>query len=100
MIRPCWRAYVTAFDITRRTVGLVFNECVHGSEQVNVGHGDGQPRNFRTRSKKKKPIEEYLKHQARFKHLTEKNIKEIQKDVDSQWEYLQRLCGMWDAPAG
>ena len=61
---------------------------------------DGRKFKLSRRSKKKKPIEEYLKHQTRFKHLTEKNIKDIQKDVDSQWEYLQRLCGMWDAPAG
>lgn len=42
--------------------------------------------------KNKKPIEEYLNLQGRFKHLTKQNIKKIQMDVDSQWEYLQSLC--------
>jgi len=46
--------------------------------------------------KEKKPIEEYLKTQGRFKHLfAEKNkevIKEIQKQVDEEWKRLQKLA--------
>jgi len=36
----------------------------------------------------KKPVEEYLKLQARFKHLSEKEIEEIQKKVDINWKKL------------
>lgn len=46
--------------------------------------------------KAKKPVEEYLQLQGRFKHLftggNENYIQEIQKDVDANWEYLQSLA--------
>lgn len=45
-------------------------------------------------NKNPKPIEEFLKGQGRFKHLfAEKNkdvISDIQKEIDSNWENLQR----------
>ncbi len=37
-----------------------------------------------------KPIQEYLKLQGRFKHLTEKEIKQIQKIVNDEWELLNK----------
>ena len=46
--------------------------------------------------KKKKPIEEYMKLQGRFKHLFrpgfEETIESMQRDVDENWRYLQRLA--------
>lgn len=46
---------------------------------------------------RKKPVEEYLKPQGRFKHLFadesgKEYIEQIQKDVDAGWEYLQKLA--------
>lgn len=45
--------------------------------------------------KDKKPVEEYLKLQGRFKHLFRKGFEEdvarIQNDVDGNWEYLKSL---------
>ncbi len=35
-----------------------------------------------------KPVEEYLKLQKRFKHLTPEDVKEVQKRVDAYWERL------------
>ena len=47
--------------------------------------------------KEKKPIEEFLKVQGRFKHLfkpgNEHLIAEIQADVDKRWEELLKKCG-------
>ncbi len=40
---------------------------------------------------KKKPVEEYLKTQGRFKHLQPENIKVIQKHVDSENERLEHI---------
>ena len=37
-----------------------------------------------------KPVNEYLQLQRRFTHLKEKNIKEIQKNIDKNWELLQK----------
>ncbi len=35
-----------------------------------------------------KPVEEYLKLQKRFKHLTPEDVKQVQKHVDAYWERL------------
>ena len=37
---------------------------------------------------KRKPVEEYIKLQGRFAHLTEEEIAAIQKQVDAEWEKL------------
>ncbi|UCB57573.1 MAG: pyruvate ferredoxin oxidoreductase [Candidatus Omnitrophota bacterium] len=51
---------------------------------------------FTYKPKERKPIEEFLKPQGRFKHLfKEENkhiIAEIQKEVDSNWQRLEHLC--------
>lgn len=38
-----------------------------------------------------KPVEEYLKTQGRFKHLTKEQIAEIQEYVDEEYERLQKI---------
>ncbi len=35
------------------------------------------------------PVQEYLLKQGRFKHLTQKQIQQIQMDVDEEWEKLR-----------
>ena len=40
------------------------------------------------------PVEEFLKGQARFKHLTKKEVREIQEAVDREWE-LYRAGEYW-----
>lgn len=44
------------------------------------------------KTKKKKPIVEYLKTQGRFKHLVESEIQAIQKGVDDRYEELRWLA--------
>ncbi len=41
---------------------------------------------------KPKPVEEYLKRQRRFRHLTEEEIRKIQARVDTEYERLLRLA--------
>ena len=55
--------------------------------------------------KEKKPVQEFLKLQGRFKHLftpTENTelIAEIQADIDKKWEWLNKMCGEACLPAG
>lgn len=61
-------------------------EVVEGKYRINV-----TPRN-------KKPVEEWLKAQGRFKHLFEaKNahlLETFQKKVDEEWEKLQKKTGV------
>jgi pyruvate ferredoxin oxidoreductase beta subunit len=46
--------------------------------------------------RERKPIEEFLKPQGRFKHLfTPENaelLKDVQAEVDRYWEYIQKRC--------
>ena len=44
----------------------------------------------------RKPVSEYIKSQGRFKHLTEKDIEEIQKRVNNEIKRLKDLekCGV------
>ena len=46
----------------------------------------------------KKPVEEYLKTQGRFRHLFKPEnkhiIEEIQKEVDRRWQKILKLCGI------
>ncbi|HJW97297.1 MAG TPA: thiamine pyrophosphate-dependent enzyme [archaeon] len=42
-----------------------------------------------TRRPQKKPVQEYLNLQGRFRHLTPENIKEIQQMTDRRWEELE-----------
>ena len=41
---------------------------------------------------KPKPVTEYVKLQGRFRHLTEKDLKQIQRTVDWEWERLLRMA--------
>lgn len=43
-----------------------------------------------TKNTNKKPVKEYLRLQGRFKNLSEKEIKEIQKSVDEEYKNLLR----------
>ena len=46
--------------------------------------------------KNKKPIEDFIKPQGRFKHLFKKGnehlIEQFQKEVDDRWEQLLKFC--------
>lgn len=41
---------------------------------------------------KPKPVSEYVKLQGRFRHLTEEDIKQIQRTVDWEWERLLKMA--------
>ncbi len=42
---------------------------------------------------KRKPVEEYLKPQGRFRHLTDNDVAQIQKVVDTTLDYYAKLNG-------
>ena len=49
------------------------------------------------KSKERKPIKEWMEVQGRYKHLfrseNEHVIKEIQEEIDKNWEKLLAKCG-------
>lgn len=48
---------------------------------------------FTKEIKKRKPVEEYLRLQGRFKHLTPADVAEVQKLVDLEYEELEAKVG-------
>ena len=42
--------------------------------------------------KDKKPVNDYLRLQGRFRHLTEDQIATVQAEVDARWERLIKGC--------
>jgi len=42
--------------------------------------------------REKKPIDDYLRIQGRFRHLTDDEVKFMQEQVDKKWEKLLRKC--------
>jgi len=38
-----------------------------------------------------KPVQEYLKAQGRFKHLSDEEIKKIQRHIDEEWERFEKI---------
>jgi pyruvate ferredoxin oxidoreductase beta subunit len=80
---PCptgWRfAESETIQVARLAVETgfwVLYEIEHGSMKVNY------------RPEKRKPVEEYLKAQGRFKGLTPENIQALQAWVDKRWEEM------------
>jgi pyruvate ferredoxin oxidoreductase beta subunit len=53
---------------------------------------DGRKYTLQMRKRPKRPVEDYLKTQKRYRHLSEENIAEIQQSVDENWEYLEHLA--------
>jgi len=43
---------------------------------------------------KRKPIEEYLKGQGRFRHMTSEDVEVLQKWIDRSWEKYKKLQSM------
>ena len=55
-----------------------------------------QSKTIALKPERKKPVEEYLKTQRRFRHLfkpeNKQIIEEIQSEVDRRWQKLLKAC--------
>ncbi|RLG44528.1 MAG: pyruvate ferredoxin oxidoreductase [Thermoproteota archaeon] len=99
-LTPCNRGWRFPTNLTIKIAQLAVETCIFPL----VEYEDGQWRLTDTsltiakNPQKKKPIEEYLKLQGRFKHLfTPENrhvIKEIQEDVDRRWQQILERTGL------
>ncbi len=54
---------------------------------------DGEDFNLTYRPAQKKPIDEYLQRQRRFRGLEEEQVGAMQRQVDRNWEKLLQLAG-------
>jgi len=85
---PCPTGWRTPSDLAPELSILAVETKVFPLYEVEDGRRytlNHQPRGF--------PVREYLLKQGRFKHLNEEQIRQIQMDVDEEWERLKQRAG-------
>jgi len=85
VIIPCLPGWGVADDAAVKTARLAVETGVFPLFEVEDGINYTMSDNT-----KNKPVEEYLKIQKRYRHLSAEDVKVIQADVDQEWERLQR----------
>ncbi|MCX8147418.1 MAG: pyruvate synthase subunit PorB [Candidatus Woesearchaeota archaeon] len=83
---PCVPGWGHASNLTVEMAKLAFKTKIYPLFEIENGI-----LTISNRPSKELPVEEFLLKQERFKHLTEKEIEEIQRFVDDQWEKLVKL---------
>lgn len=94
VISPCTAGWKYPSEMTIKIAKLAVETCIWPLYEIENGVWK---LNFNP-GKNKKPVEDYLKLQGRFKHLfTNENkhiIKIIQDMVDENWAKLKKRCGV------
>jgi len=97
---PCPRGWRSETSKTVEISRLAVETCIFPLWEAENGEYKLSPQSkvIALRPERKKPIEEYLRTQGRFRHLFKPEnkyvIDEIQKEVDRRWQKLLKLCGM------
>jgi pyruvate/2-oxoacid:ferredoxin oxidoreductase beta subunit len=88
MLVPCPTGWKTPSDISPELSILAVETNVfplyevEGGRKYTINH---EPRHL--------PVQEYLLKQGRYRHLKEEQIRQIQMDVDEEWERLKQKTG-------
>jgi len=92
ILSPCYRGWRFPMEEGIEICRLAADTCIWPLFEIENGNWK-----LNHKPKVKKPVEEYLKIQGRFRHLfKEANkhiIEEIQTEVDKNWENLLQKCG-------
>jgi len=82
ILAPCPTGWKYPSEKTVTLGKLAYETCIYPMYEVREGKYTVR------KPAKKKPVEEYLKLQGRFKHLTNRELHFMQKNVDLAWEKL------------
>ncbi len=92
IMAPCHRGWRYPMERTVELAKLAFETCIWPLYEVEEGGWK-----LTAKPRQKKPVEEFLKTQGRFRHLftpeNEGQIQVIQDFVDREWETLLKRCG-------
>ncbi len=88
MLVPCPTGWKTPSDISPELSILAVETNVFPLYEVENGK-----RYTINREPRCLPVQEYLLRQGRFRHLREEQIKQIQTDVDDEWDTLKSRAG-------
>ncbi|NVM04348.1 MAG: pyruvate ferredoxin oxidoreductase [Candidatus Helarchaeota archaeon] len=91
ILSPCYRGWRFLMEEGIEICRLAVDTCIWPLFEIENGNWK-----LNYKPKEKKPVEEYLKLQGRFRHLfREENkhiIEEMQAEVDKNWEDLLKKC--------
>ena len=92
IIQPCVLGWKYPSDQSIELAKLAVDTCFWPLYEVEEGEYK-----LTYRPKEKKPVEDWLKRQGRFRHLFKPEnaeiLKEIQEDIDTRWSRLLAKCG-------
>jgi pyruvate ferredoxin oxidoreductase beta subunit len=92
LLSPCVVGWVYDEKLGVELARLAVESCFFPLYEIENGYQLRITKKVAT----KKPIEEYLRPQGRFKHLfkdgMEEEIRKMQHDVDERWAYLNRIA--------
>ncbi|MGQ9471239.1 MAG: 3-methyl-2-oxobutanoate dehydrogenase subunit beta [Candidatus Aminicenantales bacterium] len=86
---PCPSGWKSRPEDTVKLARLAVQTCLFPLYEIEKG----EKYVLNIKPREKKPVAEYLRLQGRFHHLTEKEIKLIQEEIDHNWARLLRLGG-------
>jgi pyruvate ferredoxin oxidoreductase beta subunit len=90
---PCPRGWRSAYNKTVEIAKIAVDTGFWPLFEVEEGEWK-----LTKKVRERKPIEEFLKPQGRFKHLFKPEnadlLAEIQRDVDEYWDYVAGRCGV------
>ena len=91
LLTPCQPGWDYSSELTIKIAKLAVDTGAWPLYEVHNGKF-----NLTYKPKKLKPIKEYVTLQRRFRHLKDKDIKEIQKWVNEEWNRLSK-GKFWEA---
>lgn len=85
---PCPAGWKTRPEDTIKLARMVVQNAIFPLFEIE----DGEKYTLNIKLRDKKPIEDYLRIQGRFRHLIEKEKKYMQAEVDKKWQRLLKMC--------
>lgn len=86
---PCPAGWKTRPEDTVKLARMVVQNALFPLFEIE----NGEKYTLSIKLREKKLVDDYLRIQGRFHHLTDKEIDYIQQEVDKKWEKLLKLCG-------
>lgn len=81
---PCPSGWKSRSEDTVKLSRMVVQNAIFPLFEIEWG----EKYTLNIKPKEKKPVDDYLRLQGRFQHLTPKDIAAIQEEVDRKWERL------------
>jgi pyruvate/2-oxoacid:ferredoxin oxidoreductase beta subunit len=87
---PCPSGWKTRPEDTVKLSRMVVQNAIFPLYEIE----NGEKYTLNIKLREKKPVDDYLRIQGRFRHLSEKEIEYMQGEVDKKWGKLLKQCGL------